>query len=147
MGIVMAGKGRIALMLAAMLMALAFAGCCNLLPQPPNPGKNVTPNTPCSDATCFIAAANNCEDMNVTLIGNIATFAYTSSSSCVFTKTLVQVDANETQQMKDFLNGKSMICTYEKGKFNPGLVTSLVEGMENCTGDLKDAVSQLLIFT
>jgi hypothetical protein len=140
-----AGRGRIALMLATMLMALAFAGCCNILPQPPGPVPQ--PNVSCSDATCFIAAANNCDDMNVTLTGKVATFAYTSSSSCVFTKTLLSVDQNETQKMKDFLVGKSMICTYGKGKFNPDLVTSLVDGMENCTGDLKDAISELLVFT
>lgn len=143
MGMVM-GQGRIALMVAVILMALAFAGCCSIIPKPP---ENITPNATCSDAACFITAANNCEDMNVTLTGNVATFTYTSSQPCVFTKTLVSVDANETQQMKDFLNGKNMTCTYERGKFNPGLVTSLVDGMENCTGDLKDALSQLLIFT
>jgi hypothetical protein len=150
MGMVI-GQGRIALVLAAMLMMLAFAGCCNIIPQPvpPVPGQNdtPTPNGTCSDAACFIAAANNCEDMNVTLRGSVATFAYTSSQSCVFTKTLVSVDANETQQMKDFLEGKSMTCIYERGKFNPGLVTSLVDGMEDCIGDLKDALGQLLIFT
>jgi hypothetical protein len=139
MGMTM-GHGRIAV-LAAMLMMLAFAGCCNILPKPPQP------NATCSDAACFIAAANNCEDMNVTLTGSVATFTYTSSQPCVFTKTLVSVDENETQQMKGFLNGKSMTCIYGRGKFNPGLVTSLVDGMENCTGDLKDALSELLVFT
>jgi hypothetical protein len=138
------GQGRIAV-LAAMLMALAFAGCCNILPQPVPPVPQ--PNVTCSDAACFIAAADNCEDMNVTLTGSVATFTYTSSQPCVFTKTLVSVDANETQQMKDFLEGKSMACIYGRGRFNPGLVTSLVDGMENCTGDLKDAMGQLLIFT
>jgi hypothetical protein len=148
MGMFMAGQGRI--VLAAMLMALALAGCCNILPQPtPN---NITPpgpspNATCSDADCFIAAADGCQDMNVTLTGSVATFTYASSQSCVFTKTLVSVGGNETQQMKDFLEGKSMACIYERGKFNPGLVTSLVDGMEYCTGDLKDALGQLLVFT
>lgn len=147
-GIVMAGQGRIALVLAATLMALALAGCCNIIPQPgPAPAPVPQPNATCSDAACFIAAANNCEDMNVTLSGGVATFAYTSSQSCVFTKTLVSVDENETRQMKDFLNGKSMTCIYERGRFNPGLVSSLVDGMEYCNGDLKDALSELLVFT
>lgn len=140
----MAGQGRIALVLAGMLIMLALAGCSNIVPKPP---QNVTPNATCSDAACFIAAANNCEDMNVTLTGDVATFTYTSSQPCVFTKTLVSVDTNETQQMKDFLNGKSMTCIYERGRFNPGLVSSLVDGMEYCNGDLKDALSELLVFT
>ncbi|MDD5340617.1 MAG: hypothetical protein PHV13_05230 [Candidatus ainarchaeum sp.] len=126
---------------ACMLAALVLAGCCNIIPTP-NPAPAA-----CSDAACFIAAANNCEDMNVTLSGNVATFAYTSSQNCVFTKTLVSVDSNETLEMKDFLTGKSMTCAYQKGSFNPGLVTSLVDGMENCTGGLKDALGELLVFT
>jgi hypothetical protein len=130
-----------------MLLVLFFAGCCGILPNPfPSPS-NATANATCNDAACFIAAADNCSDMNITLNSSVATFAYTSSQSCVLTKTLVSVDSNETQQMKDFLEGKSMACVYQKGQFNAGLVNSLVDGMENCTGDLKDALGELLIFT
>ena len=132
--------GRMALV--CVLAALALAGCCNLLPKPPAP----TPGA-CIDTACFLVAAVDCQDMNVTLKGSVATFAYSSSQSCVLTKTLVSVDTNDTQAMKDFLQGKSMACPYQKGRFDPGLVTSMVDGMENCTGDLKDALSEMLIFT
>ncbi len=144
----MAGSWRLAVLTAGMLAVLAVSGCCNIFPQPgPAPTPVPQPNVTCSDAGCFIEAANDCEDMNLTLIGDVGTFAYSSSEYCVFTKTLVSLGANESQAMKGFLEGRNMTCTYERGEFNPAWVTSLIGGMEYCHGDLKDRLGELLIFT
>jgi len=52
-----------------------------------------------------------------------------------------------TQDMKSLLEGKNMTCVYEKGDFDPQLVNSLVEGTENCTGDLKVDLARLIVFS
>lgn len=71
---------------------------------------------------------------------------YSSSSACVFTKTYVSAKG-ETDEMRALLEGKSFSCKYEKGKFDQRLANSLVFGMENCEGELKDAIAKLLLFT
>ncbi|MBS3068469.1 hypothetical protein J4450_07210 [Candidatus Micrarchaeota archaeon] len=48
--------------------------------------------------------------------------------------------------MKTLLEGKSMTCKYENGKFDQRLVTSLIYGTEYCDGELKDALGQLIVF-
>ena len=61
-------------------------------------------------------------------------------------ETLVSANADETSDMKKLLEGKSMMCNYEKGKFDARLVTTLIYGMEYCEGDLKDILGQLIVF-
>lgn len=135
------------------LFILAFLYGCVSPPQQPVSQQQI-PNTtsqnlsaPCDSKDCFIAAANDCQEMNITVTEDYGTVEYSSSSSCVFTKTLLSLDDNETQEMKGLLQGKSMTCAYEKGGFDSRLVTSLIYGMENCTGDLKDDLGKLIIFS
>jgi hypothetical protein len=151
-------------MLACLLVLLVFlAGCPaqqsapanttppSPTPPAPQPAVNNTPAQPpaptCSDKNCFIAAANGCKDISMALSEDVGVFNYTSSENCTFTKTLVSIDASETQDMRNLLGGKSMACNYEKGKFDGRLVTSLIYGMEFCEGDLKEALAGLLVFT
>ena len=119
-------------------------------PSPTPPAANNTPAPPpapvCSDKGCFIAAANDCKDLSLTLTEDVGVLNYTSSTGCVFTKALVSLNADETQEMKNLLQGKSMTCKYEKGKFDARLVTTLIYGMEYCEGDLKDILGQLIVF-
>ena len=59
----------------------------------------------------------------------------------------MSLNADESAEMKKALEGKSMMCVYEKGKFDTRLVTSLIFGMENCDGSLRDALGELIIFS
>ncbi|MFZ0005089.1 MAG: hypothetical protein WCC86_09265 [Methanoregula sp.] len=127
--------------LAVLLLAATFAGCTS------NNTPVASQNAPTPAEAGFITAANACTDTNITVIDDVGTMRYASSPGCVFTKTLVSLNATETQEMKSLLEGKSMTCMYTKGNFDPQLVTSLVGGMENCTGDLKDDIGNLVIFT
>jgi hypothetical protein len=124
-------------LLAGFVLLAAFAGCSS-----GNPAQASG-----QDQAAFIVSANDCRDANLTISEDEGTFRYTSSPGCIFTKTLVRLNESETRGMKTMLEGKSMTCTYTRGNFDPRLVTSLVGGMEYCTGDLKDAIAQLLIFT
>jgi len=149
-----------AILASAILLLLFIAGCTSPTPQPPAPpAPNPTPQNSsvpitappstaaCTDTGCFITAANNCENSSLTLTDDVGTFSFSSTTACIFTKTLVGLNANETQEMKKALERKSMACKYEKGKFDSRLVTSLIFGSEYCEGNLKDAIGELLAFT
>ncbi len=144
---------RVAYLLTAGIF-LFLAGCCGLFPPAQNVSTNNTQNltiapstnATCGDETCFIAAANNCENINLTVTDEVGTFSYSSSESCIFTKTLVSLNANESQEMKNLLQGKNMTCMYERGKFDQRWVTSLIYGIEYCQGELKNRLGDLTVF-
>ncbi len=147
-------ENRVLLILAAGILLLSLAGCSSPAPPVQNPSSNpqntaiASPASQvCGNEACFIAAANNCESMNLTLTDDVGTFSYSSSKSCVLTKTLVNLNVNETKEMKSLLEGKSMYCIYEKGKFDQRWVSSLLFGLENCQGDLKDRLGDLTLFS
>jgi len=140
MGVNRAFAGMAAL--AAIILLVTCAGCIANSPAPAPPLAGTG-----QDTAAFIAAANDCRDMTLAATGGVGTFTYTSTSGCTFTKTLVRLNASETQGMKTMLEGKNMTCMYTKGNFDPRLVTSLVGGMEYCNGDLKDNLAKLIVFT
>jgi hypothetical protein len=129
-------------LLTGLVLLTLFAGCVSN--SPANPASQ---NAIVQDQSAFIAAANNCTDTTVTITDAVGTFQYTSSDNCVFTKTLVRLNQSEMQEMKTMLEGKNMTCLYTKGNFDPRLVTSLVGGIEYCSGDLKDDITHLMLFT
>lgn len=144
-------------LLAACLLALSLllAGCATTSPPSPQlPGKGQTvipvthPEAPqaCNTKECFIAAANNCESKSIVVAEDFGTVNY-STGNCVFTKTIVSLDASEPQDMRNALEGKSLACKYKKGNFDPGLASSLVLGIENCEGELRDALALLVAFS
>jgi len=133
------------LILSGIVLLIIIAGCISSSPQAQNTPVPATPVS--SQYAPFIAAANNCENMNVTIQEDIGTFTYSSSQDCIFTKTLVSLNDSETQEMKTLLEGKNMTCIYTKGNFDQRLVTTLIGGMENCNGDLKDDLGNLTIFS
>ncbi len=127
---------------------LIMAGCTT--PQPPPQTGNATMDnhtTLCSDKQCFIAAANDCNKTDISVTENIGLIQYSSSTDCVFTKTLVKLDDNETQDMKNILEGKNMTCVYQKGQFDSRLVNTLIGGTETCDGELKTNLVKLAVFS
>lgn len=121
---------------------LFIAGC---IPQHPDP--YYAQNTAsCTTKDCFISAANDCNDLTMTLTEKAGVIQYSSSKDCTFTKTMISLDAKETQEMKTLLEGKSLTCRYERGKFDRKWVNSLLLGTENCEGQLKDILVDLVAF-
>ena len=127
------------------MLILLLTGCV-----PPNQ-QNAPTYVPTSAATCttkecFISSANDCKDMTIALTEEFGVIKYSSSIGCVFTKTLISLDAKETQEMKTLLEGKSLTCRYEKGKFNQRWANSLLLGIEDCQGQLKDILVKMIAF-
>lgn len=155
------------LFVSALALALLIAGCSS--PSPPaaapnTSGQNPTPTPPsapsdntssvpnppapaCADKACFISAANDCQDLSITSVEDIGTFQYSSAKNCTFAKTLVSLNSAETAEMKTLLEGKSFACKYKKGAFDSRLVNTLLFGSENCTGELKEILAELVAFT
>jgi hypothetical protein len=130
----------LALFIVLSLTALS-AGCASNNPVPSQT------STGLQQEAAFVAAANNCTATNAVIADEVGTFQYTSSDNCTFTKTLVRLNESEMQEMKTMLEGKSMTCNYTQGSFDPRLVTSLVGGIEHCSGDLKDDITNMMLFT
>jgi ABC-type transport system substrate-binding protein len=126
-----------AAVLAVVVLAVICAGCT---------ANNPAPATT-QDPSAFIAAANNCSDMNLTVTNTVGTFSYESTTDCALLKTLVKMNESEQPEVKTMLEGKSMVCGYTKGNFDSRWVTTLIGGMENCHGDLRDGLAQLIVFT
>ena len=100
----------------------------------------------CTTKECFISSANTCNDIIITLTEDAGVIKYSSSKDCVFTKTLVSLNTDETQEMKTLLEGKSFTCKYESGNFDNRWVTSLIFGTEVCEGELKNILVSLINF-
>ena len=124
------------------LLLLVMVGCT------PSASTDTTTSitTSCTTKDCFIASANDCKGIAMTLTEKAGIFTYASSTDCVLTKTLVRLDPSETPEMKDVLEGKSMTCKYKKGEFDERWVTSLIYGIEYCDGELRDNLAELLTF-
>ena len=130
-----------AALIAAAVLAVIIAGCTANSPPPASPAPTS------QDTAAFISAANDCQDASLTVTSTVGTFSYQSTSDCNLLKTLVKVNSSEQPEVKKLIEGKSMVCIYTKGNFDPRWVTTLIGGMENCHGDLRDGLAQLLVFT
>ncbi|HLD05293.1 MAG TPA: hypothetical protein VJG90_06255 [Candidatus Nanoarchaeia archaeon] len=149
--------GSLIIVGSVLLFLLLIAGCDSSQAPPvptPAPPSESTPTSPvappivaCTTKECFISAANDCKDLQMTLTENAGVFKYASSTDCIFTKTLVTLSVSETQEMKSLLEGKSLTCKYEKGKFDSRWATSLMFGTEYCEGELRDIIVELLVFS
>jgi len=135
----MKGKNTLAWGILFLIMILIQA--CGKAEQAAEPSAIA----PCDAKDCFITKANDCEEVNITVSENFGTVSY-ASSGCVFTKTMQGVSANETAEIRELFDGKSLTCTYEKGNFDPRWINSLVFGIEYCQGDLKDRIVDMLAF-
>ncbi len=105
----------------------------------------------CTDVGCFIAKADQCKTVTYDETTELGKISYsvdggkTAGTYCVMTKEIVELRANEDAFLKTALEKKKMDCAYSPGKFNGQWMTSMIEGLEDCHGDLKEAVGQLLL--
>src|SRR3990172_2266032 len=97
---------RLAVLAAGLLLLVLIAGCVSPSQQPPpTPPPTAPAVAACTTKECFISSANDCNDISLTLTEDAGVIKYSSSKDCVFTKTLVSLNADETQEMKSLLQG------------------------------------------
>lgn len=105
--------------------------------------------TKCTDLKCFVAKADQCTPATYEETTTVGTIDYTistgSGDSCALTKQVIALDKKENDLIKKLLENKLMVCIYVKNQFNGQWMTSMIEGLDNCEGELKDAVGRLLL--
>jgi hypothetical protein len=102
----------------------------------------------CGDMNCFIARANQCKPVmynEVNDLGTINYYARQHAGNCSLKKEIRELSENEDPFLKKALEGKEMECAYSAGDFNSQWTMSLIEGLEYCDGELKDAIGKLLL--
>jgi len=108
------------------------------------------PTLLCSDLNCFVLNANSCKHVRYDDVSATGTIYYSAArdsatGNCTMTKRIDALSKDEDPAIVALLKGKSMECEYPMGKFNGQWTTSMMEGIEDCRGDLKDAVGVLLL--
>ena len=99
----------------------------------------------CTTKECFISHAQSCVKQDLTLDESYAVVRYSTSADCVFTKTIVGMKPDEPSVMQRLLLNKTMTCAYARDDFNPEWVESLINGIDDCQGGLKDSVGDLTL--
>jgi len=96
-----------------------------------------------TDKSCFAEKAQRCE--SATLKEDIAgtTVVYLTGEDCVLIKRFTTFGPSEPSEVRRFFDQRQMRCPYERGNFNPTLIKSIVSGIEQCEGDLKDAIYEV----
>lgn len=95
----------------------------------------------CTDQECFVQQANSC---------GTATWQSTQSDTliehyvenCLYRRRVLRVSADEPETVRTLFEGKSLECPYEE--FHPIWLSSLSLDLENCSGELKTAVDEIL---
>lgn len=101
--------------------------------------------TDCKDQQCFFDMANQCKSA-VLIVDEAGTiYKFESSSDCTFTKTITQISETEPEDIINLFEGKSLNCEYIKNDFETKWVTTLLGGLDRCTGPLKEAFYELTI--
>jgi len=96
-----------------------------------------------ADAACFIERANLCKAAALKLDQNGTAVSFEIANACNLTKRIITLPQDEPKEMRTLLEDKAMFCPYQKGSFNPSLITTLTIGIENCRGPLAMALQQI----
>ncbi len=99
----------------------------------------------------FVIAANECQETFLEREEDIGIIEYQIHQDprdfCTLDKKIVKVADNEDPVVKRMLEGKRLSCAYQKGQFNERWVTTLIYDIENCEGELKESIGQLMVFS
>jgi len=98
----------------------------------------------CPDKECFIEKAQSCGIVSLEEQEEFGLVRY-ESRDCTFTKTVVKLGADEEEQLRNLIEGTSLSCGYAEGNFNIRWMYSLYAGFEECDGELKDTLEQLIV--
>ncbi len=96
------------------------------------------------DKQCFISSVGDCG--KATLLEDMqgSTIKY-YTRDCVLKKKIDEFSQSEPEDVVAFLEGRTMSCPYQQGNFNEELINGILGGIENCDGELKEAIYELRI--
>jgi len=99
----------------------------------------------CDSIECFVGKANECASVTYEVQEEYGLMLY-SAEDCRFTKTVVKMDESEDPELRGLIEGKSLNCGYPEGMFNTRWMYSLLADMDQCEGELKDVMEQVIVF-
>jgi len=90
----------------------------------------------------FIALSQNClySDYNQNVQGSVVS---NKARGCTITREITKVAENEPVEVKYLLEGKKMVCHYDKGEFDKNKLDYMTQDLQNCEGELKDILVEL----
>lgn len=96
-----------------------------------------------TDKICFVEKANECKKavLRDTIVEG-TTVKYTTKN-CILTKTIEEFSEAEPEEVTTFFKDKEMACPYTKTAFDASWIEGLSFGIEQCEGQLKDAILEL----
>lgn len=99
------------------------------------------------DSECFLKNANQCKPSNLRLVYVDNTIIqYTSTRDCVLEKEIISFDENEPDLLVHLLSEKKMFCSYNYNEFNETWIEDLYLSIDECSGELKEAILELLVY-
>lgn len=103
----------------------------------------VAPQGTCVEQSCFAETANRCG--SATHAGEVTgTTVQHHVENCRYTRTVITLSPDEPPEVRELLMGKSLACAYVEGAFNQHWLTTFSLDLEDCTGDLKDAIAAIV---
>jgi hypothetical protein len=100
----------------------------------------------CDNSACFLESANNCWAVEWRMTDEAGMeWAFYASSYCRLEKKLLTITGQESQGLKNILEGQKLTCEYEQNKFDQLWIDSLVFDLEPCQGKLKESIAKLLL--
>ncbi len=99
----------------------------------------------CDTKQCFLERAQACKAAKYVHQADKLTYELITDKRCTLTKKVIAVADTEPEQVKAILLDKSMDCNYERNAFNEQYLTTMLGGIQSCTGPLKEAFYEVLI--
>ncbi|MBI5393634.1 hypothetical protein HZA96_07245 [Candidatus Woesearchaeota archaeon] len=99
----------------------------------------------CASEQCFLEKADNCNAARYQITIDQIQYEFTTDNDCNVVKKIVKISNEEPIEIKNLIESKSMTCSYTKGNFNQELLTTLLSGLDKCSGQLKEGLYEIIL--
>lgn len=97
----------------------------------------------CTDSACFIKNAQACKESTFVQDEVGSKMLYKIKSGCILEKSIQTFAADEPIEVITLFKDKKISCEYTQNNFDENLISSIVAGIDLCSGDLKDSIMEL----
>lgn len=98
----------------------------------------------CNDDLCFIQNAQECKDTTyIKEEGTTGSLVLYEINGCTLEKSIYTFAPEEPVEIVQLFGDRVMTCSYTKNGFDEEWISSLVAGIDSCSGDLRDAIFEL----
>ena len=90
----------------------------------------------------FVSRVQSCR--SGTYLGQVdGSLVKYQTQNCEVIKEIAHVGEQEPKEIRVLFEGKSMTCKYRKGEFNLENINEFMDGIDSCSGELKDILLEL----